>query len=146
MEKNSHDFLADWTINFVKNKDLISKKIEKIEAGKNGIDFYVKFKDKEQYFIISPNIYEIDSIIGKINSKNYFSVVTLNSKENFDALLKNWKKLVDFKFLSIMFVNPYSSLDKKWIIFPHTHNKICDESSLKLGLKSMFDMVDATND
>jgi len=138
----SHSFLVNWTINFVKNKDLISKKIEKIENGKDGFDLYVRYKDREQYFIIVPDIADIDAIIQRINNNYYFSIVTLNSKENFDIVIKNWNKLISFKFLNIIFVNPFSEMDKKWIVFPHTHHKICDESSLENGLKSMFKMVE----
>ena len=142
MENKSHSFLVDWTISFIKNKDVISKKIEKIENEKDGFDLYVKYKDREQYFIIAANIIDIDSIIKKINNDFYLSIVTLNSKENFDIVLKNWNKLTNFKFLNIIFANPFSELDKKWIVFPYTHQRICDESSLKTGLKSMFEMVE----
>ena len=85
---------------------------------------------------------DMDSIIQKINVNIYFSIVTLNSKENFGAMLKNWNKLIDFKFLNIIFINPFSETDKKWIVFPCTHNKICDESSLESGLKSIFETVE----
>ena len=142
MDSKVHSFLAEWTINFVKNKDIISKKIENIENGKNGFDLYVKYRDREQYFIIAANIIDIDSIIQRINNNLYFSIVTLNSKQNFDSICKNWSKLIGFKFLNIIFVNPFSALDKKWIVFPHTHHMICDESSLQNGLKSMFEMVE----
>lgn len=142
MKNKSHSFLVEWAVNFVKNKDLIAKKIEQIENEKDGFDLYVKYKDREQYFIIIPKIADIDSIIQRLNNNYYFSIVTLNSKENFDAVLKNWHKLADFKFLNIIFVNPFSELDKKWIVFPHTHNKISDDSSLKNGLKAMFETVE----
>ena len=142
MKDKSHSFLLDWTINFIKNKDIISKKIEKIENGKDGFDLYVKYKDREQYFIIAANIADIDSIIQRVNNNYYFSIVTLNSRENFDIVIKNWNKLISFKFLNIIFVNPFSDIDKKWIIFPHTHHKVCDESSLENGLRAMFEMVE----
>ncbi|MBS3114125.1 hypothetical protein J4448_03415 [Candidatus Woesearchaeota archaeon] len=142
MNDKSHSFLVDWSINFVKNKDIISKKIEKIENGKDNFDLYIKYKDREQYFIIVPNIADIDSIIQRINNNYYFSIVTLNSKENFNIIIKNWNRLISFKFLNIIFVNPFSEMDKKWIIFPHTHHKICDESSLQTGLRAMFEMVE----
>ena len=147
MQKNSHDFLIDWTINFIKNKDIIAKKIVQIENGKDGFDLYVKYKDREQYFIIDPKIVNIDDIIKKMNNiaqSNivHFSIVVLNSKENLNIILKNWNKMIDFKFLNIIFANPFSELDKKWIISPHIHNKICDASSLENGLKSMFEMVE----
>jgi len=140
--ESAKSFLIEWTINFVKNKDVISRKIENIEKNKNGFDLYVKFKDKEQFFIISPSINDLDSIIPRLKNDSHFCIVALNSGENLQSLVKNWRKLVDFRFLSIIFVNPFSQLDKKWMIYPYTHNKICDESSLKTGLKSMFEMVE----
>lgn len=142
MKTKSGSFLMEWAVNFIKNKDIISKKIQNIENGKNGFDLHVKYRDREQYFIIAPNISNIDSIMQKIDNSAHYTIVTLNSKENFDVVLKNWPKLVNFKFLSIIFVNPFSELDKKWVIFPHIHHRICDESSLENGLKSMFDMVE----
>ena len=142
--KNSkaHSFLVEWTINFAKSKDSIAKKIVQIENGQRGFDLHVKYKDREQYFIVMPSINDVDSFTSKINNKDYFSIVTINSRKNFDNILKNWDKLVHFKFLNIIFVNPFSETDKKWIIFPNTHQKICDESSLETGLKSMFEMVE----
>lgn len=142
MESKTHSFLVEWTINFLKNKDILAKKIEKIENGKDGFDLYVKYKDREHYLIVEPQLKDFNSIMQKINNNSYFSIVTLNSKENFDVVVKNWNALVGFKFLNIIFVNPFSESDKKWIIFPHTHHKICDEQSLDTGLKSMFGMVE----
>ena len=142
MENKVLPYMAEWTINFVKNKDVISRKIEKIETGKSGFDLYVKYRDKEQYFIIAPNAADIDSAVQKLNNNSHFTIVTLNSKDNFNLMIKNWNRLAEFKFLSLVFINPFSELDKKWIIYPHTHDKICDASSLKTGLKSMFDMVE----
>ena len=142
MRNNSHTFLADWAIKFIKNKDIIAKKIEQIENRKDGFDLYVKYKDKEQYVIIAPKIIDMGSIIQRLNNDFYFSIVTLNSKGNFEIILKSWSKLINFKFLSLIFVNPFSELDKKWIVFPYIHNRICDESSLESGLKAMFNMVE----
>ena len=139
---SAHSFMVEWTENFLKNKDILTKKIVSIERNKGGFDLFIKYKDREQYVSVVAELKNLDSIINKINNNSYFTIVALNSKENFEALLKNWKRLVDFKFLSIMLVNPFSGIDKKWIIFPYTHHKICDESSLELGLKSMFGTVE----
>ena len=142
MESEVHSFLVEWTVNFLKNKDTLAKKIESIERNKSGFELYIKYKDREQYVVIMPTLKNLDSVVQKLNNDSYFSIVALNSEENFGILLKNWKRLVDFKFLNIIFVNPFSETDKKWIVFPHTHHKICDENSLELGLKSMFGMVE----
>ena len=138
----SHSFLADWARSFIKNRDIISKKIEQIGNSRDGFDIYVKYRDRQQYFIIAPSIADMESITQRVNNNSYCTIVTLNSRENFNALIKSWPKLISFKFLNIIFVNPFSQLDKKWIIFPHTHHKVCDEASLKNGLKSMFEMVE----
>lgn len=142
MEGKSHSFLVEWTISFVKNKDIMSKKIEHIENGKDGFDLHVKYRDREHYFMIAPIIDDIDFMLRKVSGNAHFSIVTLNSKENFETILKNWGKLTGFKFLSIILVNPFSGLDKKWTVFPYTHQRICDESSLETGLRSMFEMVE----
>ncbi|HLG23554.1 MAG TPA: hypothetical protein VI564_01345 [Candidatus Nanoarchaeia archaeon] len=142
MESKVKDFLTEWALNFVKNKDAISKKIVSIEKNKNGFDLFVKHKDKEQFIIVMPSLASLDGAIKKLTNSSHFTIVALSSKENFKMLVQNWKTLVEFKFLNVMFANPFSNLDKKWIIFPHTHNKICDEHSLELGLKSMFEMVE----
>ena len=47
------------------------------------------------------------------------------------------------KYLVVYFVNPFSKIEKKWIIYPSTHNRISDEASLKPGLRAMFDTVEA---
>jgi len=142
MDNKSHSFLVDWTVNFLKNMDLLAKKIEKIEVGKDGFDLHIKYKDRDQHIAVVPRIEDISNLIQKINNKAYVTIVTLNSKDNFNMVVKNWSKWVGFKFLNIMFVNPFSETDKKWIIFPHTHQKISDQSSLETGLKSMFSMVE----
>ena len=140
--ESAHSFLVRWTLDFLKNKDILTKKIVSIENNKDGFDMHIKYKDRDQYVIVIPQLNNIDALVRKISSDSYFTIVALNSAENFEALLKNWKRFIDFKFLNIIFVNPFSGLDKKWIVFPYTHHRVCDESSLELGLKSMFDMVD----
>jgi hypothetical protein len=142
MESKSYQYLLEWTIGFFKNKDVIQKKIVSIEKGKYGYDIYIKFKDRNQYIKVMPKITEIDTVLQKMDNERYFTIVTLNSGENFDSILKNWTKMVNIKFLNIIFSNPFSNYDKKWIIFPYTHHKICDPASLNTGLGSMFGAVE----
>jgi len=138
----SKPYLVDWTMNYVKNKDLVLKKLEKIEKEKDGFDLYAKYKDKENYFVVMPILNDMNSLLQRLNGTAHYTIVALNSGENFKTLIENWSKLVHFKFLNMIFVNPFSNLDKRWVIFPHTHDKICDAASLKTGLKSMFEMVE----
>jgi len=142
MESKAHLYLVDWIINFLKNKDLFLKNIELVEKKKDGFDVYVKFRDKEQFFIVEPLIEDVNKILGKFDSGRYFGLVMFNTAGNFNVLVQNWNKFVEFKHLCIYFVNPFSQLDKKWIIYPYTHNNICERGSLEKGLKAMFEMVE----
>lgn len=142
MEDKAHSYLVDWIIDFLKNKDLLLKRIEIVEKNKDDFDVYVKFKDKEQFFVVKPIIKDVDEVLGRFDSEGYFGLVLLNTVGNFDVLIKNWDNFAKFKNLCVYFVNPFSQLDKKWIIYPYTHNNICDKNALEKGLKAMFEMVE----
>ena len=71
-------------------------------------------------------------------------MVTYNTKEAFDAVIKNWEKLAKFKrHFSIYFVNPFSRTEKRWTIYPMTHDMVTEKAGLKPGLASLFLTVDA---
>ena len=138
-----YSYLSDWAINLVKNRDILARQINEIEKSKGNFDFSVKYKDgKEVFFIIKALIDDINKILEKMDKNSHFCIITLNNKTNLGMVISNWKKLAEYEFLSIYFINPFSQLDKKWVICPYTHNKICDENSLEFGLKSMFEMVE----
>jgi len=134
-----YKFLVNWTKTYIKHQDIINKTIESIKEDKD-FDLIVKHKDKEEFYIIEPFIKDT-TILNKLKNDKIITLVIFNSKENFNFIVDNWKKFIDLPNFKIIFVNPFSDIDKKWIIKPYMHHKICDESSLKLGLKSMFDMV-----
>lgn len=147
MMNKIYSYLLDWTINLIKNQDILTKKINEIKRNENDFDFSVEYKDdNETFFIVKPSIKHIDEVLEKVNKDLHFRIITPNNKGNLDIIINNWKKLIEYKFLSVYFINPFSQLDKKWVIYPYTHHKICDDSSLKLGLKSMFDMVEQINE
>jgi len=132
-------FLREWAVSYVKHRDILTKNIINIKEEQNKV--IVKFKDKEQIFLIRPTA--DDSVIQGINKDKNIGIVMLNSKENLDFLMNKWNKLIKFDKLTIFFVNPFSELEKKWFISPYVHNKICDKDSLKLGLKTMFETVES---
>ena len=130
-------FIKEWTIGYVKHRDILTKNIIDIKEEPDRV--IVKFKEKEQVFLIRPTIN--DSVIKEVN-KN-ISIVMLNSKENLDFLMNKWNKLIKFEKLTLFFINPFSEPDKKWFISPYVHDRICDNDSLKLGLKTMFETVES---
>lgn len=137
------EFLAEWTISFLRNKDIIAKKIESIEQNKEGFDLKVVYKDKTQFFLAIMKIVDMSRILESFKDENgHYGIVTFNMQENVDAMINNWDKLCKFRFLSVYFINPWSDADKKWIIYPYTHNNICERDSLAMGIKSMSEMVE----
>ena len=142
MEDKAKQYLVEWTINFLKNKDLYLKRIEVVEENKGGFDVYGKFKDKDQFLIVKPVMENVDEVLPKFDSERHFGLVVFNTAGNFDVLIKNWDKFLKFKQLCIYFVNPFSQLDKKWLIYPYTHNNICERGALEKGLRAMFEMVE----
>ena len=136
---NVNSFIVDWSIRFLENKDAIKGEIDNIERNKNGFDFIINYKDKTKYFIVSLTL-EGD-IINRIKNDSYYGIFTLNNSINIRFIVSNWKQLVEFRFLNIYFVNPFSDSDKVWVICPYIHDKICDRTSLESGLKSMAEMV-----
>ena len=132
-------FLKEWFIRFLQNRDLVRKNIVSIDS-KEGFDFKVNYKDKAVNFLIVP-ILESNSL-EKINNNENFGLVTMNNAKNLKFIYTNWKKFAEMRFLSLYFINPFSSIDKAWILCPNVHDKICDKSSLEIGLKAMAEMVE----
>lgn len=131
-------FLIDWCIRFLQNKDSIRKEI--INIGKNQQNsFTVHYKDKVKHFFIAPILNR--DILTHLKIETSIGIFTLNNPSNIRFIVTEWKKLTELKFLNIFFINPFSSTDKAWTINPHIHDRICDISSLELGLKSMAEMV-----
>ena len=145
MEK-VRSFLREWVIGYVRNKDVMTKKIEDVKFDEEGFDIAVKFKDKTQYFMIRPVILNIGEVTKNIEEKGSVSLVVLNNELNLGIVTEMWNTLASHRHFSIYFVNPFSSLDKQWIIYPYTHNLICDESSLKSGLRPMYEMVEPVSE
>jgi ABC-type sulfate transport system substrate-binding protein len=88
----------------------------------------------------------LKSMMADIRKGKKTTVVTFNTRHNLSTLISFWDDAAKDRDLCIIFVNPESSADRKWIIYPYTHNKISDESSLEEGLKSIFETVEPLDD
>jgi hypothetical protein len=142
-------FLSEWVFYYVKNRDLVDRKLEKVEEYINKSYVFAKFKDKLQVYFIEPEVEDLNKTLERIGSakketnSEFACLVLLNSLNNLKAVEDGWSRLDKDPKFSLLFVNPFSLLDKKWIIFPHTHSRIIEPSTLKQGLKSLFDGVEA---
>lgn len=124
--------LKEWTINYVKNKDLIFRKLKDFDESKDSVIFH--FKDKDVEYLISSEL--DDNVVIFLNSKGHKAVVCDSRKSNLDYILKNWNKLKVRENFIILMVKLETG--EKFVLNPHVHNKICDEASLKKGLQSLY--------
>jgi len=127
--------LYDWTVHYVKNKDLTFRKLVKYseKPEKELIEF--EFKDKTIAHFIIDKLSE--KIFENIKDHEHKIIVCPNNEDNFKFLIKDWKRLSDVKNLSFLFVN--LKINDKWVINPHTHSMIADPSTIESGLRTMFD-------
>jgi len=136
------EMLKEWALNYIKNRDVITKTIDSIEENKEGWDIVVNTKlGEKKYYLVSPTIDKFNGILKKLNDSP-ITIIVLNTKENLEEVIKNWASIAKFPKLCFIFANPESELDKKWVVFPHTHDKITEKKSLSKGLKSLFETVD----
>ena len=146
-------YLIEWAINYCKHKDIIAKAIKNIEklsnnhGDNNSPDVVITLENKNHSIFVLPFIDIFEDVIKKIKSSSdkgdKVTLVVVNNNKNLLHLIKNWNKLVNIShFFSIIFVNPFSTLDTKWVIFPSTHHSISDENALETGLKSLFSSVE----
>jgi len=136
---NIKKFLAKWIVDYYKNKDIMLGDIVSIDENKDGFDAIINEQDKK---ILCIALDQPEKFNFNLNKEGFYVIVMLNRKESLDFLLNNWEKLVEFPNFKIFFINPFSDTDKKWIISPYIHNKVCDEKALKTGLRSMFETVE----
>lgn len=133
--------LNQWALIDVKNKDLFHKRIASIKEEEE--TFTVTQNDlKIIVYSAMPELKEVGKIKELKKNDSDLTIVALNNKENLDFLLKNWKQFSEIKGLSFWFVNPLSNMDKKWVINPHVHSKICDDESLEIGLRAIAEGVE----
>jgi hypothetical protein len=141
MKEDVLGVLREWTLHYLQNKDLITRSIVSIEKNEDGWDLIVNTKTEPRFVIVLPDFAALGPALDRVKDKNVL-VVTLNKRQNVDALVSLWPQIVAHPKLTLVFVNPYSALEKKWIIVPYVHERIIERKALKLGLDSLFMTVE----
>jgi hypothetical protein len=131
------EVIMGWGASYMKHRDLVACKIKELKIEKDRLEIENKDGSKERVVGL-PELSKMD--IAGVKLPTIF--ITLNRKDNLKFLGDKWKELSGKKEISIIFLNPDSQLDTKWIIRPFVHAKVCDDKTLKQGLKSMFETVD----
>ena len=131
------EVIMGWGASYIKHRDLMNGKIKELKIEKDRL--LIENKDGSHDLVVGLTDLSKMSISG-VKLPTIF--ITLNKKDNLKFLIDKWKDISAVKEISIIFINPDSQLDTKWIIRPFVHARVCDDSTLKQGLKSMFETVD----
>ena len=124
--------LHEWTRIFLKQKDLMRRRIRKLEESQEG--FTIETKDGMEERVVVADPLTTDEA-----SKEPDMIVCRNTKENVEELIKGWEDFAKPDHLTIVFANP--DTNEKWLLKPHHHDKVADKKSLKQGLLSMHEAV-----
>ena len=128
-------YFLEWAEHYFRSRDSFHKNIVSISHNKSTME--IEYKGGKERIIAALYLDELKDEIG-MNS----CIITLNNRSNVENLYNNWPRFSKIENLKIYFINPLSTTEKKWIINPKVHNRICDESSLKTGLMAMFGTVE----
>jgi hypothetical protein len=132
--------LKEWIIEYLKSKDLMTRHITAIKQNEQDADVVIESALKNQLIIVQPQLGDLGRL--QALKDKHIVLVTTNTKENMEFLLSNWAEIVQCQHLSVYFVNPNSSLDKRWVIFPATHDRITERNALRKGIESLFATVE----
>ncbi len=124
--------LDEWTIQYIKHRDIMTKSLKEYDRSEKGIVFHFKDKDVTAYAVE-----ELSEELLKISG--HVLIVCLNKRKNVEFLIKQWDTFSKMEHLKMIFVN--LATNDKWIIMPQGHAKIADPESLKQGIMAMFDQV-----
>ena len=135
------DTLTDWTEQYIRNKDLLAKMVVSMTKNEGGWTISVIRKDGNQQYLVMP-VLNATEFLAKMKPDINAFLVVLNNRKNIDVVAAHWQQLIAFQKLCIIFANPNANGDKRWSIFPHTHDKITERKTLRLGLESLSTNVE----
>jgi hypothetical protein len=135
-------YLKEWLAPYLKSRDAMQKQIVEIADADYG--FLVRYVSRQGFFLIEPKPGDISGAVSRlpVSGSAEVTAVFFNTKENFKAVVDSWKSLAAIRNLKLIFVNPESEEETKWVVAPYVHSLVCDEHSVARGLKSMFSMVE----
>lgn len=133
------EYILVWLERYFENRKIMDSSIKKVDRGKDSLVILKKDGGKKSYSVI-PDLSKKASVDPFISPES--CIVTLNTKENFAFVVSEWKRFHDVRHFSIMFINPFSRLDKKWVVFPSTHHLISEGKGIKKGLQALYENVE----
>ena len=138
-QSEAFSYIKEWAVIYVRHRDLATKKIAEIKDATFG--FVIVNNDRTSInCVVQPSMGGFNSNSGEIQDNSL--IVTLNNELNLQAVYKAWGKLSAKKDLVILFINPFSVPEQKWVLKPHLHDLVCDRKSLLQGMRTMAELVE----
>ncbi|MFC1753849.1 hypothetical protein ACFL96_10740 [Thermoproteota archaeon] len=134
------NYLAEWFIRFLKNRDIYFKKIKNIEQKEDLL--IVEEKNRTVTYFLVAFTDDLKKLTKEMKPDQNYGLLLYNDDDNLDALLAAWSDLIKIRNLIVYFINPFSKLEKKWVVYPCTHDWISEKEALKTGLRAMFETVE----
>ncbi len=131
--------LYKWTAEYIRFRDVMLRRIANIEEKHGEIKVTEKNKTIKTYIIREDLKEAIEEIHTNHKKEEHLYITCLNTKQNAETLIKEWKKILKFKDITIIFSHP--GTNEKWLIHPQTHNKISEEKQLKESIMTLFDGI-----
>lgn len=131
-------YLLEWLERYFENRKVMDRTIRSITTEKDSLILEKKDGIKKTYQII-PSLEDTDV---KTYAQDHHTIVTVNTTKNLSVVVSDWKTFSEVRHFSIMFVNPFSRLEKKWVVFPSTHHMISEGKGIKKGLQTLFETVE----
>jgi hypothetical protein len=131
--------LVDWLKNFLRWKDQMDQRLKEVKVEGNLL--VAVYEGKTVKYLVSSSCGK-DCIV-RAKSGEVQGICVENVEENFKFVISHWKEFSEMPNLCLIFVN--LDLGEKWIIFPYTHSRIADPSTLEQGLRTMFDVANGKN-
>lgn len=135
---NVQKYLMEWSTRYAKHRDIYERRIVEIKEDDNKL--IIKRKEGILSYLILPVLNKND--LKGFGKKENITIVTFNTMKSFEELVTNWHLYADYPDLVIMFINPKSNLEKKWLVKPCIHQLVCDDIALRKGLRSIFETVE----
>jgi len=122
-----------WTISHIKQKDTI--KHDLLNFKEEGNRILCEYKESHGVYYCQDNLDLAD--IKKVAQDEAVAFVCLANEHNYKILVDNWDLFKIRPNWTFIFLN--LALAEKWIIKPFIHAKIADPTTLKQGLRTMYE-------
>jgi hypothetical protein len=132
--------LRAWAVQSLRARSIFSQAGHAIEERTEGFDIIIRKPEGIQYCLIQERL-DAEAILARAEGRRLL-VITANTRENLEELIRQWSRLVPLQGLTVMLANPHAAGDQRWAVAPAIHHLITEPASLRRGLQTLFEGVE----